>query len=128
MAVRVTNGEPIPDIDILRFRTPNIQNKKELKLGPQFEATKDLLVTDELPEFLREVERDVTFRMRVRPDELLLQSRYASTPELYRFLDGTESARALEGKLDAYQSIMRNFVRAMKQSKFEPLEGEKEPV
>jgi hypothetical protein len=124
VAVRLAADSVIPDISVLRYRAVALSDPHLLKMGSQLEVAKLMLADTEIPEILREKENEITYRLNVRPDSMLIQSRYASTDDLHRFLQGGVSAKALEGKLHSYRVIMRHFLTHMAAGRFEPLNAE----
>jgi hypothetical protein len=123
IGMRMSEDTPIPDISMIRYRAAAITDPHLLKMGPQFEVAKELFATGTIPEILRGKENEVTFRLNVRPEELIVQSRYAHHEELMRFLEGKISAPTLEGKLHSYGAILRQFLKHLRENRFRSTEA-----
>ncbi len=119
IGIKLSQSGGIPELSIIRFRAAAITDPHLLKMGPQFELAKQLLETGDLPELLRGKENEITFRVNVRPDTLLAQSRYASPSDVSGFLRGEKTATALEGKIYSSTIIMGHFLKHLKEGQFQ---------
>jgi hypothetical protein len=118
ISVRLYNDEAIPDISMLRYRAAAISDPRLLKMDPQFEIAKQILTTGAVPDVLKGKENEITFRMNIRAEEMLAQSRYANQEALDDFLRGKKSAPSIEGKVHSYGVIMRHFLKHLSEQKF----------
>lgn len=118
IGVRVAETEVVPNISMLRYRAVAIADPQILKMGAQLEIAKQILATGGVPDILKEKENEITFRLNIRPDEILAQSRYANQEELDRFLRGEQSASAVEGKVHSFGVIMRHFLKHLSEGRF----------
>ena len=119
IGIKMTDGDEIPVISIIRYRAAAITDSHLLKMEPQLEMVKSLLETGEIPEVLAGKENEITFRLNMRKDGLLVQSRYASPEELELFLQGKPSAAVLEGKVHSSNVIMRHFLNHLESKRFQ---------
>jgi hypothetical protein len=119
LALRFSQDGSAPDISILRFRANNIDDSHIMKMSQQFEEAKKLLGSEEVPEFLSGIERDITFRLEVRAKSMSVQSRYATSEQLDGLLHGFIDTQALKGKVWAYAEIFKHFVQHMEAGHFQ---------
>lgn len=123
LGVRFSSDNAVPDISILRFRAAAILDPHLLKMAPQLEMARRLLQTGAVPEEIRGRENEITFRLNIREDNMLAQSRYADKQDLSRLLSGEKSVPALEGKARSYGIIMNHFLEHFRAGKFVPLKN-----
>ena len=128
MALALSKGEPITSASIVRFRTATIEDPYLLKMSRQLEEAQKLLGTRGLPDFLKDKENEVTFRLEVREDGMEVQSRYATPEQLELFLDGQGDTTDLHGKMWSYAQILDHFQTHLTEGKFKHLDPDVDPA
>jgi len=125
MSLKIYEGNSEPELAILRFRTPEIEDKDItlLKIQPQLEAARALIENEGVPQFLEDFREEILFRIVVRHDKSVLQARYTKEQGLKSFLEGGKGSSALEGKVDSQNAIIDRFVRFLEEKKFKKVES-----
>lgn len=128
VALSLYEGRP-DEIAILRYRTvrgndamqtmhPNIVGGVD-NLRGQLKIARDLIERDGIPQELIGIEEEITFRLVVRDDRALLQSRYASPQQMRAALEG-EFSGTLEVKRVAQQRILERMARLVASGAMRP--------
>lgn len=92
-----------------RFRTPGIE-PKQLHLPELYSEASELMNKKGMPDMLSGKENEITFRIFWDGKSAQMQSRYTSTQEAARFLQGGKGSHAAEGKVVANARRLGQFL------------------
>jgi len=119
-----TDVEDEPEIAFLRYRTPRVFEKdfRALKLKEQLEAGQQLLETGRTPEFIEDLEEEITYQYTVNAEGSSVEAVRQNEQNLATFLSGEETALALEGKVETLQIRLEQFERYLESGDFKQIE------
>ena len=92
----------------LRFKSDRYSHE-QMNLLNQFQVAKSLIDENAVPDFLEGNPGDVLYRMVLKDNLTVLQSRHVAGFQIRDFLDGKKLWLELEGKLHSMQAVLQRF-------------------
>lgn len=96
-------------LDFIRFKSLVYEDPKGMSLPAQYREAQRLLDYEGLPYAVLSRPESVIYRLLIRPQRRLLQARYATRGQIFRFLEGRQGFIPLEFKLIALRDTLSLF-------------------